>query len=327
MTPVYFPFTHLCLRAAASLEAHFETLALLRPFADPLPSALQALVRRGFLKALAPCEGDEEGAAAAIRQLQEWAARHTGGVGPAAAFHLERSADEERSAFDLAARIRRRSGSQKDLSAADRLRAARVFLHLAQEFDRQNEEVLEGLFRHEGLTTRMMKELTGRYAPASGAPAEGPAVSGREVFCLAERIAAWGVLFRQTGRTSSILATTCAAVGRRLLEDFAGARCVPLAMVREPADSLTLGLVRWAAAPQERIEALPEAPAPESLGASGEEPQVLLFPDRAPERLRDLRSHPRRGGIVPRAEATPPRHTLLVIVSSATATHQDNGLE
>jgi hypothetical protein len=314
MTPLYFPFTHLSPRAAPALQAHFETLALLRPFAGPLPPAMQELERVGFLKIWAPAADDEGGPAAVLRRLQEWGERHAGGVGPAAAFWQERLGGGEPSAFDLAARIKPRSSSDATSSEAGRLRAVRVFLHLAQELDRQEDELLQGLASHDRLNARLMEGLMGR--PGSGAsPLANPGSSPHEAHRLAERLSAWSRLFVDRDRPRPLLVTTGAAVVDHLLERCTGARRLPAGAGDGRAGALIPALAQWAEAPAERIAALP--PAGEGLGTGLNQggPIAFLFPGQAPRHFLGRFAGREQGGGAALSAPPPEENTLVVLVA------------
>lgn len=315
MTPVYFPFTHLSPRAAAALQAHFEAIALLRPFGGPLPPGMQALERRGFLKVWTPVGDDEEAPAAVLRRLQEWGQRHAGGAGPATAFWHERVTGGEPSAFELAARIKRRPTSANGASQAERLRAARVFLLLAQELDREEEELLQRLASHDQQNARLLEGLMGRAEPGPS-PRESAGASPHETHRLADRLAAWARLFAERECPRPVLVTTAAAVVEHLLETGVGARRLPAAAGHGPAGALIPELAQWAAAPAERIATLPPAD-----GGSGVEPNrggpiAFVFSGQTPRRFlhRLAGGEQGEGAVLP--GTSPAAHTLVVLVPS-----------
>ena len=315
MTPVYFPFTHLPSRAAPALQACFESLTLLRPFADPLPPGMRELERRGFLKIVAPVRGDEEAPAAALRQLQEWGDRHAGGVGPATAFWHGRVAGGDPSAFELAARIKRRPTSVEGPCAADRLRAARVFLHLAQELDRQEDELLQGLASHDQLNARLMEGLMGR--PGPGPPSrQSPSALPHEAHRLADRLSAWARLFIARECPRPVLVTTGAGVVEHLLEQCAGARHLPDAAGHRPGRALIPELAQWAAAPAERIATLLPTDGGEGAGLNRGGPIAFVFPGQAPRHFLNRLAGCEQGGGAVVPGTSPEEHTLVVLIAS-----------
>lgn len=315
MTPVYFPFTHLCSRAAETLEDLFDAIALLRPFADPLPPGMRELEQRGFLKRLAPACGDEHPPEAAIRQLQEWGHRHAGGAGLSAAFWHERLAGGDPSAFELAARIKRRPPPERGPAEADRLQAARVFLHLAQELDRQDDEVSRELLRHDALNVRLMEGLTGRPGPGAS-QADGLRFSAREAYRLADRLSAWARLFRERECSRPVLVTTSAAVVEHLLQESTEARCVAPATVRGQERGLILELAQWAEAPADRLATLPPAAGGQRPEPARGGPIVVIFPGQTPRRFLGRLAGLEQGADGAAPGTSPGGHTLLVLAST-----------
>jgi hypothetical protein len=235
LKPVYFPFTHLGDRAAAALQAQFDSILLLRPYAEELPPGMRELEGRGFLEVLTPALGDEAGGVAAVGEFLEWARRHAGGVGPTGAFWQAHLAGDpvggDRSAFQLASQIRRRSLPDERLAAADPLPAAQLFLRLAQELDEQDEEVLRDLARCQTHQAELMEALAGRPRVSSPGPvgADGLPPTGHEEHRIAERLSAWARLFPACFRPSPVLVTTSAAVLELLVEASEAVRRLPTA--------------------------------------------------------------------------------------------------
>jgi hypothetical protein len=331
LKPVYFPFTHLGDRAAAALQAQFDSILLLRPYAEELPPGMRELEGRGFLEVLTPALGDEAGGAAAVGEFLEWARRHAGGVGPTGAFWQAHLAGDpvggDRSAFQLASQIRRRSLPDERLAAADPLPAAQLFLRLAQELDEQDEEVLRDLARCQTHQAELMEALAGR--PRVSSPgrvgADGLPPTGHEEHRIAERLSAWARLFPACFRPSPVLVTTSAAVLELLVEASEAVRRLPTGALRRrrpaptevpgaPAAPLMEALAAWAAAPAALIDSLPRAGLGELAVPGRGDPLGCLFPNTPTHRL--LR---RFAASDSRAETTAAnsqfwKHTIVVLV-------------
>ena len=330
LKPVYAPFTHLGDRAAAALQAHFDSILLLRPYAEQLPRGMRELERRGFLEVLSP-PGDAAGGAAAVGAYLEWARRHAGGTGPTGAFWQARLAEEpaggDRSAFQLASQINRRRLPEQRPAAADPLPAARVFLRLAQELDEQEEEVRRDLARCQRLSAEMMAAMAGRpRQPSSGVAAAAcqPPSAGAE-HRLPERLRAWARLFLASSCPSPVLVTTRAAVVAHLVEASAAARLLPIGMHRgrvsippdaggAPAALSIRAIEDWLAASEERIETLDSA-GPGHVTVPGRGGLLgCLFPNDPPHRLLG-----RFAAVSPSTETTASntqlcKHTIVVLV-------------
>lgn len=339
LKPVYFPFTHLGDRAAAALQAHFDSILLLRPFVEGLPPGMRELERRGFLEILACAAGDEVSGAEAVAGFLEWARRHTGGVGQTGAFWQARlaggSMGRDRSAFQLASQIKRRWPADEKPSAPDPLQTARVFLRLAQELDEQNEELRHELVRCQTLNAEMMAAMAGRPRRSS-AGAAGPdplPPTGREEHRLPERLSAWARLFLVSACPSPVLVTTRAAVVEHVIDACAAARRLPMEECRErgpdptdasavPAASLMNTLAGWAAAAEARIETLSFAePRDVGVPARGDLLGWLLPgdpPHRLLSRLAAMDFHVERMA----SNAPAWKHTIVILVRADSHRYQ-----
>ncbi|MFO7709262.1 MAG: hypothetical protein R6V84_13910 [Desulfobacterales bacterium] len=341
LKPVFFPFTHLGDRAAAALRAHFDSILLLRPFTEELPPGMQDLERRGFIELLAPLQGDEANGAAAVGPFLEWARRHAGGAGPTEAFWQAQLAGDalggERSAFELASQIKRRPPPEPSRPAADPLLAARVFLRLAQELDRQEDELFCDLVRHQRRSAELMEALVGRPGPQQSgrSPAATLSPTGREEHRLPERLCAWAQLFQARACPSPVLATTSAAAVTLLVEGSRAARRLPVPARRrqrapaateiseEPAARLIDEVAGWVSAIRDRIEVLPIAGPVEDGVAEQGDLLITLFPDEPPCRLLS-----RFAALPSKAETTTPNahpgeHTVVILFSCRSDALQD----
>ncbi len=332
LTPVYFPFTYLGGRAAAALQAHFDSIRVLRPFAESLPPGMQELEDRGFLEILTLPPGDEEASAAALRQLREWARRHAGGAGVTAAFWQARMGGDpmggDRSAFQLASQITHRPMPGERRAEAGLLLAARVFLSLAQELDWQDDEVLRELARFQTQRAELLAAMTGRPTPASPGrgPAEVlPAATGCEEHRLPERLGAWARLFMARACPSPVLVTTSAAALAHLVEAAAAVRRLPVGEPRRPRPaaperpgpptaSLIAEIADWVAAPEARIEPLAVAEFGADPVPSRGDPVVYLLPGESPSRLLGRFAAPDPGAKTVDSGDPSWKHTLVVLV-------------
>ena len=191
--PVYFPQTFLPPETLAALRPVFRSLTVVQPDPACLPEDMQPFADSGFLEVL-PCPGGG-GNEGALREYQRWGERHRGGVGVAAAWGQERRAANALGAdgtpCEIAAAIRGGAASARSSVPADPLRAAELFLRLAQDADRQAYQLGRSLCdcerRHEWLFDALRGE-TRRAADG----AHPPPVGGGH---MASRMAAWTRVF------------------------------------------------------------------------------------------------------------------------------------
>jgi len=191
--PVYFPQTFLPPDTLAALRDVFRSLTVVQPDPACLPEDMQPFADSGFLDVL-PCSGGG-GNEGALREYQRWGERHRGGVGVAAAWGQERRATDAPGADgtpgEIAAAIRRGPASARSDVPADPLRAAELFLRLAQDADRQQYQVGRTLRDCERRHDRLFDALRGETRRAADGVHPPPVGGGH----MAARMAAWTRVF------------------------------------------------------------------------------------------------------------------------------------
>ena len=218
MKPIYFPTTYVSPPAAAAMRALFPSVVICQAFAGRLPADMSTLQESGFLDVLTPVAGDEQRLDEVVREFQQWGRLHAGGAGLHAACWGQRlqadSLAEDGSSSQLVSQIKRRLISARGPTESDRLMPARVFLHLAQEFDRQSYEIQRDLAWHEKKSAELLHVLTGEHDPPAGGLNQGPASGpvGNEEHLWERRLSAWARLFLCQPYPSPVFVTSSAAV-------------------------------------------------------------------------------------------------------------------
>jgi hypothetical protein len=192
--PVYFPQTFLPPETLAALRRVFRSMAVVQPGLASLPEEMRPFADSGFLKVLQPSgEGGDE---AALKEYARWGERHHGGLGVAAAWGQERAGADALGAdgtpFEIAAAIRRGRATRGGAVPEDPLRAAELFLRLAQEVDRQQHQVGRALSECDRRHGRLFDAVSGETRAAAGDEGPPPIPPGDH---LPERMAAWARVF------------------------------------------------------------------------------------------------------------------------------------
>lgn len=234
MKPVYFPYTYVSPALAEQWRPFFRSLAVYQPIPGRLPEEMRAMQSQGFLEVTAPPPGDEERLESVARQFLDWGALHRQGVGIRAAGSAPSGGGGASPAFDeetcarIVAEVKRGSQPSDASPGFDPLVPARLFLHLAQEFDRQSRELqseLDGLARR---TAELFDTLKGRAAPLEGASgfrrAETP--HAHADYLIENRLSAWSRLYLNRPYPSAVFLTHHAAVVAQVLEKMPAARRV-----------------------------------------------------------------------------------------------------
>ena len=334
MKPIYFPTTYISPSAAAAMRALFPSVATCQPFAGRLPPDMRILQDSGFLDVLTPVAGGEQRLDDMVREFRQWGRLHAGGAGLHAAFWRQRlqadSLAEDGSSEQLVSRIQGRLIPAREPTESDRLMPARVFLHLAQEFDRQSCEIQRDLARHEKLNAELLRALTGENDPSAGGRNQGPAFgpAGHEDHLWESRLAAWARLFLCQPCPSPVFVTSSAAVAdhviasvpralRLLPEALATFARPPVAAGHLPPHDAMPRLAEFAASPLSLLENKFVTDTPDAHGVRGAGPDVFVLPEADPTRVfaRFLTGAPDER--VRQPDERPWRHTVLVRVSLA----------
>ena len=178
MKPIYFPTTYVSPSAAAAMRALFPSVVTCQPFAGRLPPDMRTLQESGFLDVFTPVAGGEQRLDDMVREFRQWGRLHAGGAGLHAAFWRQRlqadSLAEDGSSSQLVSQIKSRLTPARGPTEPDRLMPARVFLHLAQEFDRQRCEVQQDMARHANAERGAPARPHGGARPGRGRTKPGP---------------------------------------------------------------------------------------------------------------------------------------------------------
>jgi hypothetical protein len=330
MKPIYFPTTYVSPSAAAAMQTLFASIATCQACVGRLPADMRTLQESGFLDVLTPVAGGEQRLDDMVREFRQWGHLHAGGAGLHAAFRRQRlQADflaEDGSSSQLVSQIKSRWIPARGPTEPDRLMPARVFLHLAQEFDRQSCEIQRDLALHEKLSAELLHALTGGQDSSAGELNQGP--DGHEDHLWESRLAAWARLFLCQPCPSPVFVATSAAVVEHVIASVPRAlRLLPGALVTLARPPVAIGhpsphdvmprLAEFAASPLALLEkqfvtATPDAPGPRGAG-----PDVFVLPEADPTQVfaRFLTGVPEER--LRRPDERPWRHTVIVRVPLA----------
>lgn len=228
MAPVYFPFTHVSPPAAALLEACFHRTAVYQPLAETASPDLKDGAASGRFDLRIPVNTDSGRVLALLDEFQAWAGLHEGKDlksfttrGGRVPFF------DDTAAHRLSADIRQRAGGTTAATAsADPLFDARVFLALAQEFDRRQGDVQRGLAACREMEQKLIQDLIGApEAPELGLGG-GPALWTEEPggHMTEKRLEAFARLAREDAADDRVFVTTSRAAFEAVLERIGAGR-------------------------------------------------------------------------------------------------------
>lgn len=246
MIPLLFPSTCVSSAMMDLLAALFPKVAVYQPGAESVPPELTDLVSRGLLEIRTPVAGDEQRLRSAIAEYQAFARMHEG---EDLACFMTRQGQvpffDDQSVDAIRDQLRKRVDGRaaETAPAADPLMEARLFLAMAQEFDRQQWALEEDLSRFADMEASLIKELQGDEETAAELGAARMTGAPDPTAHLAERrLTAWMRLATQDPDPARVWV----ACGRNAYETLLD-RLPPPALARE------LGVFRIPADPEERV--------------------------------------------------------------------------
>jgi hypothetical protein len=228
MKPVYFPFTCISDLSGEIIPAIFGQIVLYRPSSQNLSETMQKLAKREALDIRIPVKKDESKLNAALKDYKSWLNLHLGDKRGMTAF-FKTYADtipffDDTITAQIRADIKKKTQQKQPETKPDPLFNARIFLHIAQEFDTQNWEINQKLFLVDKMQQNLIENikgeidssyienaennLPGSYEPESYEPESyEPESYDQGAYMTAERITAWALLMQHDQQGSGLFIT------------------------------------------------------------------------------------------------------------------------
>ncbi len=281
MNAVLFPFSWISPAQLSAMEAFFLRPVVLAPSEGRIPPELLKWEAAGRIEIEVPVRGDDDRLKRFLREYRSWADAHRG-----TDISLARMMEEEIPFFDdshvgrIRSEIRRGRSGAAGPDPEQRLTRARLFLLMAQEYDRQSREIEQDLESLQGLESAMFSELhEGRRPPDPTGLDSSAAASDSGRFMTEERIRAWSRLYVASGPEETA-PRTFVTPSRAVLDAVLDAAPDPETVPSAAVDAGRSGSLDAAA------EALAAGrPAPEPLSSEGPRMAVFFIAGIDPARL------------------------------------------
>ena len=224
MLPIYFPYTYVSQQTAAGLAKYFRQVTVYQASARQVPVDMQKLVDDGFLDIHAPIAGDQTKLDDVLKNFQNWAAIHShrrelktailqSGMDPIPFF-------DDSAVSQIVADIKNDLHQKTEPQGPDALFHARLFLEVAQEFDRQSQDTRKNLRAYEKKAKHLFKDIKGEsedqvqntpvgFKIMTGDPAE---------YMVFRRLDAWTHLFQADGAPCGVFISS----NRTIVEHMIG---------------------------------------------------------------------------------------------------------
>lgn len=212
LSPVYFPFTFISLRLVEAMSLCFERLVCYKPAFTRPEQALQPWVDKGYLELRSPFENviDRQPIEAALTDFKNWGRIHR----DADMTYLKMVARELSPVHPEIPRISsgiRGRVEEPPKGPDEGGLSLQLFLHLAQEYDRDSWELKEELDRvshqYHSLQSAFRHGQNGEADESI--PIAPPRVAGEDLgnFMIEKRMAAWNHLFQNDPTHTGLLFT------------------------------------------------------------------------------------------------------------------------
>ena len=222
MKPVYFPFTYVSNRVAKALAGCFGQFTVYRPMNDNVPEEMQQWIERGVLELRVPVAENEQALKAAVKNYLDWAKLHLGDPTHKTVDLKPRMGSlpffDDFSSAKIVAEVKAKIQGSSTGKIIDPTFTARLFLCLAQEFDRQNQEAAHELYRYHQKNSGLISQLKMEKDLLADELQRAPTPDLFADYMVSDRMQAWTRIFRRDPDASGLFVTDSPAVMMHLRE-------------------------------------------------------------------------------------------------------------
>ena len=221
MKPVYFPFTYISKPIVQAIGACFRQAVVYQPSKLRIPEEMHRQSESGAFEIRVPVEGHEGQLAAILTDYENWVNLHPGGV----LDYLKAQYDrvpffDDTSTSQIRADIKGTARKRPSQDLSDDMLKAQFFLHIAQDFDLQNNRLSQDLLHVETMEQNFISSLKGEnkiLQPQTIAEAKLQ-LKDPGTYMPAERLKAWIQLGQHDQRASGLYITTSRSVFDELMD-------------------------------------------------------------------------------------------------------------
>lgn len=221
MKPIYFPFTYIPESVGKDLAACFGQITVYQISGEKVPEDMQNLVEDGILDVRIPMEINSELLDKIHHDYRVWMDTHQG---TEIAFlktmvHNIPYFDENASS-QIRAEIKKTTRQTPIPKKPDSLLNAGLFLHMAQEYDLQNERLSRDLRDIDTMEADFMKDLKGEEEDVQSRAMKHKPIEIQDPgrYMTAERLAAWTSFMLKDPQDSEVFITTSRAVIEHIID-------------------------------------------------------------------------------------------------------------
>ena len=231
MKPIYFPFTYISEPVLEALSAFFKQIIVYQPSSLNIPESMQKQADSNLLEIRIPVKGNENKIDDIVKDYKSWAKIHQGSE--MAFFKTKPDMIPffgEFSTSQIKADIKKKEQKQRNEKKQDSLLNARIFLHMAQEFDSQNWEINKALLLSEEKTLDLIDNLKGEDEDEllfkENEREKTLNIDYQSEYMTPDRIVAWTHLLQYDRNMSNLFITNSRSVVEHLVEKIPEAKIV-----------------------------------------------------------------------------------------------------
>ena len=248
MKPIYFPFTYISEPVLEALSAFFKQIIVYQPSSLNIPESMQKQADSNLLEIRIPVKGDENKIDNIVKDYKSWANIHQGSE--MAFFKTKPDMIPffgEFSTSQIKADIKKKEQKQQNEKKQDSLLNARIFLHMAQEFDSQNWEINKALLLSEEKTLDLIDNLKGEDELSfKGNDREKTLkIDPQSEYMTPDRIIAWTHMLQYDRDASNLFITNSRSVVENLVEKTPEAKIVLSIDSILPTNSMDKKREKW----------------------------------------------------------------------------------
>jgi hypothetical protein len=224
MKPIYFPYTYVPQWVAQALATCFEHFMVCGPAGTNVPHEMPTWVDSKVMEIRSPLQIDGQAIKRVVEDYRSFARLHQSSkeIKTTAVLKQQESVPffDEMAVSQIVSEVKKNIESETSNKDFDALFCAQVFLHFAQEFDRQRDELSQGLGICDQRSQELIKSLRGPDAIEPLASAHAAEIKFDEPgeYMVLDRLKAWVRLFMADPVDSGLFVTSSQSVFNHLME-------------------------------------------------------------------------------------------------------------
>jgi len=277
MKPIYFPFTYIPEVVGKALAACFGQTAVYQTAGTKIPDEMKKLAEDGILDLRIPLDRNGKLLDKILKDYRGWVGAHQG----IETAYLKTIADEipffdESASSQIRADLKKTGKRTPSAEKPDPLFQAKLFLHMAQEFDIENTGLDRELMEIEAMEEDFMKDLKGEDDDDQTRAIVRMVLEKDDPghYMTKERLKAWALLMQQDPEVFGLIVTGSRAVAEHIIDS------VPETVRVIRFDTVPVGahkdeaLVKWRDQLMESLETLATHPWPSEMDNTANPPEV-----------------------------------------------------